>query len=412
MSRMLEALKQIQANPPETRPAVKPISPEELEAFGLRRPAQPTTQESSEPVETVEPAGPVEPAEAVERAQAVESAEMAQAVEPIESAEPVESADVVQAPEPVESAEPVDSSEPAESAEPAEVVETAEVMETAEVVETAEAAETAEVAQPAGAAQPAPPVDTVPPSERVEENAVLEQIDEPGGDVAVAENEVGPAEVADAAGRDRGADRLIGLPAEEHLQPYRELADNVLTQLSPSRPAVLMFTSAADGEGKTATLASLAPVLAQRVEDEIVAVDANFRNPQLAGRFGIPGDRGLGDVVTGAASWRDVVRKTDVDRLSILPGGRFALHEGRAPQSGDLARVLEALLRRYRIVLLDAASLSHPEVGPMSELCEGTYLVIRLGRTGRRAAREAVRVIRRCGGRVLGCVLTGVPADA
>ena len=41
----------------------------------------------------------------------------------------------------------------------------------------------------------------------------------------------------------------------------------------------------------------------------------------------------------------------------------------------------------------------------MAGECHGTYLVVRLGGTTRRAAGEAVKVIQDCGGRVLGCVV-------
>jgi Mrp family chromosome partitioning ATPase len=193
---------------------------------------------------------------------------------------------------------------------------------------------------------------------------------------------------------------------EEHRDQYGELAENVLGQVSPTEPAALMFTSVADGEGKTSASASLAVMLAERLAEEIVLVDADFRNPALAAFFGVRADCGLVDVLTGAARGPDAAQATAVPGLSLLCGGRFPTHDGCPPQGVELSPVLEALRSRYRIVLLDTASLGYPEVAPMSRLCQGTYLVVRLGQTPRRAARRAVRLIQRCGGRVLGCVLT------
>ncbi len=116
-------------------------------------------------------------------------------------------------------------------------------------------------------------------------------------------------------------------------------------------------------------------------------------------------------MLAGRAGWADIIQKTAVERLHLLPGGRFPAEDGSLPKPADLAALLDDLRKHYRIVLLDTASLSYPEVAPISESCDGTYLVIRAGRTARRAARQAGRLIQRWGGRLLGCVLTGVPAE-
>lgn len=311
MSRMLKALKQIEEKSPQKRQGIKPVSPEELDRFGLRRSA--------------EPAGD----------------------------EPPQAADAVEAAESVQAADPIEPSQPARA-------------------------------------------DVSP-----------EKIDQPVAEATASEKvpEVARAEPARQVGR------LLSPPAEEHKEQYQDLAENVLARLTPVRPAVLLFTSAGEGEGKTSTLASLATVLAGKVTEKIVAVDANFRSPALAGHFGIRVDKGLVEVLTGGASWRDVVQKTSVDRLSVLPGGTFHTNDGSPPADVKLATVLDSLRAGYRLVLVDAASLAYPEVAPMSQLCEGTYLVVELGRTARGAARRAVGLIEQCGGRVLGCVLTNVPVE-
>ena len=116
-------------------------------------------------------------------------------------------------------------------------------------------------------------------------------------------------------------------------------------------------------------------------------------------------------VLAGGADWRELVRRTSVPRLSVLPAGQLPADDGSPRTGWKLASVLDALRNRYRLVLIDAPSLAHPEVAPWSRLCDGTYLVVDLGQTGRRAARQAVRLIEKCGGRVLGCVLVNAPAE-
>ena len=218
-----------------------------------------------------------------------------------------------------------------------------------------------------------------------------------------------PAEPGEAVNGPPAAEEPTRAPAEE-LGPYRELAENVLCELPSGHSAVLLFTSPGDGEGKTAVVASLAAVLAGRVPGEVLAVDANFRRPELAMHLAGKVDRGVVDVLTGTTRWQEVVLRSGVKHLSLLPGGRFPTHDGRPPDRLELAGVLDELRCHYRLVLLDAASLAHGEVAPMARWCEGTYLAVRLGQTPRRAVRRAIRVVQQCGGRVLGCVVTGVPS--
>ncbi len=225
--------------------------------------------------------------------------------------------------------------------------------------------------------------------------------------LAVAEAPLGPALEVDH----RPVHALSPL-AEEQKAPYRELAGRVLAERSSGGVATMLFTSADEGEAKTSTLASLAVVLAEVGDEEIVAVDANLRSPGLAQRLGVWADRGLIDVVGGGAEWRPLVRRTSVARLAVLPAGTCPSGDGSLPEDLKLGGLLEALRNDDRLVLVDAASLAYPEVAPLSRLCDGTYLVVALGRTGRRAAGQAVRLIQRGGGRLLGCVLLGPPATA
>jgi len=302
MSRMLEALKEIQAKSPQTRPAIKPISPEELDSFGLGRSAElPAREPAQAPPSTL----------------------------------------------------------------------------------------------------PDKPGRQPPPRERTDEPPAKAIASEPT-------LEAPPGSLLEPS---RPLARPLSPLDDAEKEPYRELAGRVLAQRSPGLAAAMMFTSPGDGEGKTSTLASLAVVLAETAEEEIAAVDANLRSPTLGNRLGIWADRGLVDVLTDGADWRELVRRTSVPRLSVLPAGQVPSNHGPPPTGLKLASVLDALRNRYRLVLIDAPSLAHPEVAPWSRLCDGTYLVVELGQTGRRAARQAVRLIERCGGRVLGCVLVNAPVE-
>jgi Mrp family chromosome partitioning ATPase len=297
MSRMLEALKQIEASSPAARPAIQPISPEELEAFGVRPPPEPppTPEAADDEVVPLETAGHGAPA--------------APPTEPDHD----------------------------------------------------------DAARVGGTANPPPSV-------------------KPTGNPSC---------------------RPISLPDDAEKGAYGDLAGRILAQVSQrsgNGPAVLMFASVTEGEYTSVTLASLAVVLAGRTGDPIVAVNADFRDPALANRLGIRADQGLADALATGADLGELVRKTSVDGLSVLPWGRPPA-AGFSLDPAKLDPVLQSLRRQFRLVLLDAPCVMHPAIAPISRLCDGTYLLVKLGRTGRNAARRAVRLVDRCGGRPLGCVL-------
>ncbi len=197
------------------------------------------------------------------------------------------------------------------------------------------------------------------------------------------------------------------LQSEAHRRAFDGLAEKVLAQLPPGRPASLMFTSPLDGDGKTQTLVSLAGALIQRADEEILLLDADMRKADLAARMGVETSVGLADVLTGAAGWPEVVRGTMLPRLNVLPGTKRFAVDGRTPEIVNLEPLLAELAEHYRLVLLDTSSLAHRQVAPMGRYCSGVYLVVRLGHTPRRAAREAAMAIEACGGRLLGSVVLG-----
>jgi Mrp family chromosome partitioning ATPase len=171
------------------------------------------------------------------------------------------------------------------------------------------------------------------------------------------------------------------------------MADGILHLFSLERSRVVLFTSPSDGDGKTSVLVALAPQLARRIEGSILVADANPRKPDLTSRLSLP--------AAEASSRSVLIYPTNLPHLSVLPVRRPVVPEFQGFDRSWLDELREA----WPLVLLDAASLAHPEVAPMASCCDGVFLVVRLGYTPQRAVAEAARVIRGSGGRLLGCVV-------
>lgn len=181
--------------------------------------------------------------------------------------------------------------------------------------------------------------------------------------------------------------------ATETASACADAAQRILRQLSPDRPRLVVFTSPDDGDGKTGVLIALAPELAKRTTGNILAVDANFHKPDLTARLNVPANNAIAQPA--------LIYPTNLPRLSVLPAPAVQGLQRRGLDS----RQSEELREGWSLVLVDTASLVHPEVAPMTRGCDGVYLVVRLGHTARRAVAEAARLIRAAGGQLLGCLV-------
>jgi len=166
--------------------------------------------------------------------------------------------------------------------------------------------------------------------------------------------------------------------------------NGMLHHISLERHTVVGLTSPRDGDGKTSAAVALAPQLAGCIAGNLLAVDANRRNRGLTSRLILPADESA-----GAAS--SLIYPTNFRRLSVLP----AIGQ-TPPQRPDYW--IEELRESWLLTLLDLPSLAHPEAVSLARLCDGVFLIARLGYTPRRAVSQAARMIR-AGGRLLGCLV-------
>ena len=235
---------------------------------------------------------------------------------------------------------------------------------------------------PAVAEEPAPAVEAPPPMWEIE-------LDGP---------------VAEFTEKPNSPEAKLPVIAPAALDPYAATAQAILRQLPRDRSQVLLFTSAADGQGKTMTLARLALWLAQGMEGNVLVVDANFRNPDLARWLAVAPAWRLPDVLAGTADWSAAVQATAERCVSLLPGGSDAQGRGAGRNVQGMSRLLRDLAGHYDLVVVDAPSLAHRGTVQLAAVCDGTYLVARLGDGSPRMLREAAQVVQANGGRLLGCV--------
>lgn len=123
---------------------------------------------------------------------------------------------------------------------------------------------------------------------------------------------------------------------------------------------LIMVTSSVPGEGKTFSAVNLAMSLAMELDRTVLLVDADVARPSLPGVLGMPPAKGLLDVLENkAVDLSDVLLRTNVEKLSILPSGTPHAQATELLASGAMAHLLTEMSARYadRIIIFDSPPL-------------------------------------------------------
>ncbi len=166
------------------------------------------------------------------------------------------------------------------------------------------------------------------------------------------------------------------------------------------RANLIMITSSMPGEGKTFTSINLALSIAMELDTTVLLVDADVARPAVLDRLGLPSSPGLLDLLTQPElEVADVLLKTNVDRLTVLPAGT---HHARATEllaSSGMTRLLDEMATRYsdRILVFDAPPLLlSTESRALASQVGQVVLVVEADRTTQGALQSALTMIESC----------------
>jgi capsular exopolysaccharide synthesis family protein len=201
--------------------------------------------------------------------------------------------------------------------------------------------------------------------------------------------------------------------AEEAFQTLRAS----LTYFNVDREiSSVLITSPAQGDGKTTVATNLARAMARAGKD-VILVDADLRRPQVAWRFHVPGQAGLGGVLVAEIGLAQAFVEPEADtlagRLRILPAGPPPPNPSELLASQRMTRLLEKLTEMCDLVIVDSTPLlTVSDSLPLVEVVSGTVLVGRINETSKDAVKRLQSVIANAGGILLGSVATGAAATA
>ena len=123
---------------------------------------------------------------------------------------------------------------------------------------------------------------------------------------------------------------------------------------------LIMVTSSLPGEGKSFTAINLAMSIAMEVNHTVLLVDADVARPSVMSKLGLEPSPGLLDLLlNNSTDIADVLLKTNVPRLSLLPTGKPHPRANELLTSTAMTLLLEDLSNKYkdRIIIFDSPPL-------------------------------------------------------
>ena len=163
---------------------------------------------------------------------------------------------------------------------------------------------------------------------------------------------------------------------------------------------LIVVTSAMAGEGKTYCAVNLAMSIAMEMDITVLLVDADVARPSLLKVLGLPPEPGLMDMLLGdKTGLSDLILKTNVPTLSILPSGRSHKHATELLASRNMSRLLTEIAERYadRIVIFDSPPLlMTTEASVLASQMGQILMVVESETTTQHAVKEALRRVEQC----------------
>lgn len=162
---------------------------------------------------------------------------------------------------------------------------------------------------------------------------------------------------------------------------------------------LIMVTSALAGEGKSFTAINLAMSIAAELDRTVMLVDADVARPSVLRVLGLPPGAGLLELLEGKAQMADVLLRTNVDKLTILPSGSPHPRATELLASDAMRQLLNDMATRYadRIIIFDSPPLLlTTESRVLASHMGQIVIVVHAGKTLQADVQHALSTIESC----------------
>jgi exopolysaccharide transport family protein len=201
-----------------------------------------------------------------------------------------------------------------------------------------------------------------------------------------------------------------GVPAN-FAEAFRALRTNILFSTSEAGSRAIVVTSTAPGEGKTTVAGNLAVGMAQAGQ-RVLLIDADMRRPRAHEVFDRNVEPGLSNLLVGDARAAEVVQRTEVPNLWVMPAGKTPPNPAELLGSRRFADLLTSLKEQFDLVIIDTPPvMAVTDSAIVAHRASGVLFVIAADKTSREAAQQALDQLENARARFIGAVLNGADVE-
>ena len=191
----------------------------------------------------------------------------------------------------------------------------------------------------------------------------------------------------------------LNRPAEE---AYNVLRTNLKFCSVGSQFKTIAVTSCIPGEGKTTTALNLSISLAKSGM-KVLFLDADLRKPQ---KLGFENNKGLSNLISGDAIFKDIINFTNVDKLHIISCGQIPPNPAEMINSARFRSTIADLAQMYDMVIIDTPPISSVIDGAIiASLTDATILVIKYKSVDYKLVQRAREQLAKANAKIIGVVL-------
>ena len=194
-------------------------------------------------------------------------------------------------------------------------------------------------------------------------------------------------------------------PQSLEAEQFRLLKNKILFPEKGVPPRSIMITSPSPCEGKTFVAANLAVSIARSIDEYVLLMDCDLRSPSLHTLFSFPDLPGLSDHLSRSRPLPELLRKTFVKKLTLLPAGKIPPNPSELLSSEQMRTLLQEVKSRYqdRYVIVDTPPPTlTSETNAIARVVDGIVIVIRYGKTTRKQVENLVDIYGR--NKILGVI--------
>jgi len=161
---------------------------------------------------------------------------------------------------------------------------------------------------------------------------------------------------------------------------------------------LIMVTSARPGEGKTFTAVNLAMSIAKERDKTVLLVDADVARPSVYRVLGLqPKLPGLVEyLMDDSQALSDILLKTNVPNLRVLPAGRSHIHSTELLASDAMRQLATEMSQRYpdRIIIIDSPPLlATSEAAVLASLVGQIVVIVESEKTSKQEVNDALGLL-------------------